>query len=82
MAFSSEHEKWAAIAAKAATDQAQVTIRTALARFTAATFTTVGEELHAIGNIFGGDRVSGTSPFGHGSDEVVAISLLLRFGES
>jgi len=78
MFASGEHDKWAAIARKAATDQAQVRARSELAKFTAATFATVGEELHSIGHIFGGDRVSGTSPFGHGSDEVVAVSLLLR----
>ena len=80
MAASGKHDKWAAIARKAATDQAQAEARSELAKFTATTFATVGEELHSIGHIFGGDRVSGTSPFGHGSDEVVAVSLLLRLG--
>src|SRR5438093_7178743 len=78
MTVSGEHEKWAAIARKAATDRAQVAARSELAKFTAATFATVGDELHSIGHIFGGDRVSGASPFAHGSDEVVAVSLLLR----
>jgi hypothetical protein len=44
------------------------------------TFTQVGEELHAVGHIFGSDRVSGTSPYGHGNDEIVAVSLLFRIG--
>jgi hypothetical protein len=80
MVASGEHDKWAAIARKAATDQAQARARSELAKFTAATFVTVGEELHSIGHIFGDDPVSGTSPFGHGTDEVVAVSLLLRLG--
>jgi len=80
MASSDEHEKWAAIAQKAAADKAQIAARTELAKFTAATFTKVGEELHAVGHIVGGDRVSGASPYGHDNDEVVAVSLLFRIG--
>jgi hypothetical protein len=34
--------------------------------------------MHCIGHVLGGDRVNGDSPQGHGSDEVVAVSLLLR----
>jgi hypothetical protein len=80
MTFSSNHEEIAAIAQRAATDKAQVTTRTELAKFTAATFTKVGEELHAVGHTFGDDRVSGSSPYGHGNDELVAVSLLFRIG--
>ena len=35
-------------------------------------------ELHVAGHIIGSDRAQGRSPFGHGTDEVVAVSLLLR----
>lgn len=80
MPSASDIERWAAAARKAATDQAQITARNELAKFTAKTFTEVGEELHAVGHIFGGDRVRGASPFGHGNDEMVAISLLFRIG--
>lgn len=80
MPSTTEHDKWAAIARKAAADQTQTTARMELARFTAETFSDVGKELHVVGHIFGGDRVSGTSPFGHGNDEIVAVSLLFRIG--
>ncbi|MEI9898055.1 MAG: hypothetical protein WDN28_30405 [Chthoniobacter sp.] len=80
MAYSDKHKKWATIAQKAAADEAQGAARIELAKFTASTFTQVGEELHAVGHIFGEDRLSGASPFGHGNDEIVAVSLLLRLG--
>ena len=67
-----------AIINEAALDAALVASRRVLLNFTAATFSRVGEELHAVGHIFGPDRSSGISPGGHGSDEVVAVSLLLR----
>ena len=62
----------------AAKDPAQISTRVALAKFTAQLFDNVGAVLHLSGNIVGPDRKSGASPFGHGSDETVAISLLLR----
>lgn len=62
----------------AATDPAQISARVATAKFTAQLFDKVGAVLHLSGHIVGPDRKSGASPFGHGSDETVAISLLLR----
>ena len=67
-------------AREAAQDDVVVKMRTALAEFTGDTFRQVGHELHAIGHIFGSDRINGRSPGGHGSDEIVAVSLLLRIG--
>jgi hypothetical protein len=64
----------------AAEDQVVAKMRMALAKFTADTFSQVGDELHAVGHIVGPDRVNGHSPGGHGSDEIVAVSLLLRIG--
>jgi hypothetical protein len=52
--------------------------RQEVARFAALTFLAVGTELHVLGHIVGEDRIEHKSPFGHGSDEAVAISLLLR----
>lgn len=52
--------------------------RRELAQFCAKTFTRVGAELHVVGHVLGSDRVQGASPFGHGSDETVAVSLLFR----
>jgi len=49
-----------------------------LASFTADTFSQAGRELHEIGHIFGPDRAQGNSPGGHGSNETVAVALLLR----
>jgi hypothetical protein len=37
-----------------------------------------GTELHVVGHLLGTDRKNGLSPFGHCSDEIVAVSLLLR----
>jgi hypothetical protein len=65
---------------QAAIDPLQITARYDLAKFTARTFDKVGEELQCVGEIFGGDRVGSKSPFGYGSDEIVAVSLLLRIG--
>lgn len=59
-------------------DPSLVTCRTELAHFAADTFAAVGRELHTIGHIIGSDRVTGSSPWGHGTDETVAISVLLR----
>jgi hypothetical protein len=77
---SSDSDSQALIAAAraAATSPSQITVRYDLAKFTAETFTRVGEELQAVGHIFGGDRVGGKSPYGHGSDEIIAVSLLFR----
>jgi hypothetical protein len=67
-----------AAARQAAEDPTQIAVRNKLAGFTADTFSQVGQELHASGHIFGSDRVTGASPGGHGSDEIVAVSLLFR----
>jgi hypothetical protein len=61
-----------------ATDCKLIEVRRDLAQFTSATFAQAGELLHAFGHIVGSDRVEGRSPFGHGSDDTVAVSLLLR----
>ena len=78
MPSDSDIARWSTTARTAALDAAQTAIRNELANFTAATFSHVGEELHAVGHIFGHDRASGASPGGHGSDEIVAIALLFR----
>jgi hypothetical protein len=64
----------------AATDCSVANLRQDLARFTADAFSKSGSLLHVIGHIIGSDRVENRSPFGHGSDETVAVSLLLRIG--
>ena len=71
-------EKLKAIARSSALDPAQVAIRYQLARTTAETFSSAGTELLADGQIVGPDRAKGLSPGGNGSDEIVAVSLLLR----
>jgi len=63
---------------KAAADPSLVQARYSLAQFTAETFDAVGQLLHVGGHFIGSDRATNTSPFGHGSDETVAISTLLR----
>jgi hypothetical protein len=69
---------WAAVAKVAASDKDLAKVRRELASYTADTFSQAGRELHELGHIFGPDRASGASPQGHGSDEVVAVALLLR----
>jgi hypothetical protein len=69
-----------AAATASAEDEQLIRLRNQLAEFTAATFNRVGDELHAVGHIFGPDRVNRASPGGHGSDEIVAVALLLRIG--
>ena len=64
----------------AAVQGSTVELRMSLASFTAKTFRDVGEELHAFGHLLGPDRKSGASPFGHGNDAAVAVSVLLRIG--
>lgn len=62
----------------AANDPAQMAARIELANFVSLNFDRVGTLLHVSGDVLGPDTKSGASPFGHGSDETVAISLLLR----
>jgi len=61
-----------------AKDPHLITLRLALAKFTSEQFHQMGRLLHLTGHIIGEDRTTGASPFGHGSDEIVAISVLLR----
>lgn len=68
---------WKALARTSAVDPVQVASRFELAGITAETFSSAGAELHVVGHIFGTDRVQGKSVGGHGSDEIVAVSLLL-----
>jgi hypothetical protein len=62
----------------AATDASQIAARVELAEYASQQFAQVGTLLHLSGNIIGPDRQAGASPFGHGSDETFAVSLLLR----
>lgn len=62
----------------AANDEKLTKERGELAHFTSKSFLSVGTELHVLGHVVGSDRIGGVSPFGHGSDETVAISVLLR----
>ena len=68
---------WEAIQA-AAVDAVAKAERCELAAFSAALFWVVGTELHVLGRLIGLERVSGDSPFGHGNDETIAVSVLLR----
>lgn len=64
----------------AALDVSVIDARMELARFTAEIFKDVGTKLHVFGHLLGPDRKSGLSPFGHGDDAAVAVSMLLRIG--
>ncbi len=63
---------------KAAGDPNLVRQRHELAEITADAFAEIGRILHVGGHLIGPDRTKKQSPFAHGSDETVAISLLLR----
>jgi hypothetical protein len=65
---------------RAALKANQVRARVKLAEFTATVFRDVGGELHVMGHFIGTDRRGGVSPFGHGDDATVAVSMLLRIG--
>jgi hypothetical protein len=65
---------------RAAANATLVETRQQLARLTATTFAATGKLFHVGGDIFGSDRIDSVSPFGHGSDETIAVSLLLRIG--
>lgn len=65
---------------RVARDEALRRHRRELARFVSRLFSRTGQELHVAGHLLGSDRRNGVSPFGHGNDEVVAVSLLLRMG--
>lgn len=54
--------------------------RMEVAAFASAAFRDVGEKLHAFGHMLGTDRRDNLSPFGHGDDAAVAVSILLRIG--
>ena len=66
------------VIALAAKDESLVRCRHELAQFSSEHFLAAGTELHVLGHIIGSDRADGVSPFGHGSDETVAVSVLLR----
>lgn len=68
------------LVSQASSDEVLCAARKNLAFFTAEVFAGVGEKLYGVGYIFRTDRRKGKSPFGFGSDEVVAMSVLLRMG--
>jgi len=79
MGDSGDKEQSEAIQA-AAVDPIAIAARMNFARYTAATFKDVGTKLHVWGHLLGTDRRNGLSPFGHGDDAAVAVSMLLRIG--
>jgi hypothetical protein len=64
--------------AAAANNKSVIACRYELAKFSANQLEESGTELHVIGHLIGPDRAQGKSPFGHGNDETVAVSVLLR----
>ena len=62
----------------AALDPISVAARMDFAHYTAEIFKDVGTKLHVWGHMLGTDRRNGLSPFGHGDDVAVAVSMLLR----
>lgn len=73
-----DQQKYKEMMYSAARDASQVALRFELARFFGKTVVVAGEELHVLGYIVGPDRAAGHSPFGNGSDETVAVSILLQ----
>src|SRR6266849_3086653 len=64
--------------AAAANDKDATECRYELARFSSSELQEAGNELYLMGHFIGPDRAQGSSPFGHGNDETVAVSVLLR----
>jgi hypothetical protein len=62
----------------AATNPSQVAIRVGFAKFVSTRFDQLGAALYLSLHIVAPDRTMGTSAFGHGSDEAIAIVMLLR----
>ncbi len=62
----------------AAVDPLSIAERLEFAAYTATSFKGLGEKLFVCGHILGTDRREGVSPFGHGDDAVVAVSMLLH----
>lgn len=62
----------------AAQDQQVSRLRYKLAKFSSKELLDAGTELHLLGHFLGSDRVDGSSPFGHGDDETIAVSVLPR----
>ncbi len=75
-----DRDKVRAVLALAAEDQALIELRFNLAMLSSISFSEAGQELEAAGQIFGFDRRNKKSPFGNGSDAIVAVGLLLRIG--
>lgn len=63
-----------------ANDAALISQRIELARCAAKALDDTGNRLMVLGHVVGDDRVTGASPFGHGDDESVGVSLVLRIG--
>src|ERR1700674_5157585 len=61
--------------AATANDKDVIACRSELARCSASHLEEAGTELHVIGHLIGPDRAQGRSPFGHGNDETVAVSV-------
>lgn len=62
----------------AALDPEQIAARMELAQLVSNVFQVTGTGLYAVGHILGTDRRDGVSPFGHGNDAIVAISMMLK----
>lgn len=67
-----------AVIVAAANDPDLISRRFEVARLAAISFKNLGVELDVAGKILGDDRVRGKSPYGNGSDETVAVALLLQ----
>lgn len=63
---------------RAAEDPSLIELRSSLAQYISGVFREVGEKFHVFGHMLGTDRREGLSPFGHGDDAAVAVSMLLR----
>lgn len=71
------YEEWRSALAAACNDEKQILSRRQTAIRVSTAFDKLGESLHVFGHIFGPDRTTAASPFGHGSDDIVAVSRLL-----
>jgi hypothetical protein len=75
-----DRTEWLAIAEAAGEDEGSAASRQQVCHAVAKALAGAGDSLWVVGSIFGGDRVSGASPFQFGDDAVVGLSTVTQIG--
>jgi hypothetical protein len=75
-----DRSEFQAIAQAAGEDEESAASRQKVCHAVAKALASAGDSLWVVGSFFGGDRVSGASPFQFGSDAVVGLSTVTQVG--